>query len=272
MHTKQALKEPEILEITNDKPLTPTQSMSQKKQQLIESSKNLTTEERLFQLLTTKADSQHMPMVSLPDNDNYWSEGWKSAEAEMNSNNLSIVSSTSSPVSSSSASPLSSASSSPSSFFQTSSSSTSSNQQTANKIQSQLAETTLELTSEYLEAFNDKQHLIFYGHDSLNSPIILSYRTEIAADSRCCENIRAILRTKEKNYCMTIPVINLSGNNSENPDNVVITPSVVCKTLCPDIKIKFFYPLTDLNVSCLIMFLKGNILIVSPNEWFRPQN
>ena len=223
--------------------------MSQKKQQqLTEPSKNLTTEERLFELLSSKADLLNMPMVSLPDNDNYWSEGWKSAESEMNTNNLSIVSSNSSPVSSSSASPLSSASSSPSSFFQTSSSSTSSNQQT-NKLQSHSTETNLELTAEYLEAFNDKQHLIFYGHDSQKSPIILSYKIEPATDTNCCENLKAILRTKEKNYCMSIPVINLSGANTDNPDNVVITPSLVCKTLNPEIKIKFFYPLTDLNVS-----------------------
>ena len=57
----------------------------------------LSTEERLWQLLNE--NDKKLPMISLPDNDNYWSEGWKNNDAEHNNNNdLSIVSSSSSPV------------------------------------------------------------------------------------------------------------------------------------------------------------------------------
>lgn len=106
-----------------------------------------------------------------------------------------------------------------------------------------------ELSPEYLEAFNDKQHLVFYGHDSQDMPVILSYKTEpcTSPDSHDT-NLRAVLRTKEKNYCMLIPLVNLNMNSiAENCDNIQITPALVTRAISPDTKMKFFYPLTDLN-------------------------
>ncbi len=199
-------------------------------------------------------------MVSLPDNDSYWSEGWKCSEnhLELDRKDLSIVSSpTSSPASSSSASPFSSASSSPSSFSQATSADINPN---SGHVQ---IEVRTDLSGEYLETFNEKQHVVFYGQDSQAAPFILSYRieagyeakTEDNSKSPVLENIRAVLRTKETNFCMKIPLVNLSMSSdqiAEHVENICVTPAMVCKTLCPELKIKFFYPLTDLNVSLII--------------------
>lgn len=216
-------------------------------------SNNMSAEERLIQLISSSThQQQQLPIVSLPDSDSYWSEGWKcSTDMENNNNDLSIVSSTSSPVSSSSASPLSSASSSPSSFFQSNSSTSSQHLQASNKkTPSQVqVESMTELSPEYLEAFNDKEHLVFYGHDSQDMPVILSYKTEpCTSPDNHDTNLRAVLRTKEKNYCMLIPLVNLNMNSiAENCDNIQITPALVTRAISPDIKMKFFYPLMDLN-------------------------
>ena len=176
---------------------------------------HISAEERLT-ILLNECPHHQLPMISLPDSDHYWSEGWKCpSDLDHNSNNdLSIVSSTSSPVSSSSASPLSSASSSPSSYFQSNPSAASQQQQQQQQQQQPLtksqAEAMSELSAEYLAAFDDKQHLAFYGHDAQDSPLILSYRTESVGGHET--KLRAILRTKETNHCITIPLANLGIN------------------------------------------------------------
>ncbi len=105
------------------------------------------------------------------------------------------------------------------------------------------------MNTEYLEAFNGKEQLIFYGQDNNDLPLILSYKTEVNLDQ--IEQLKAILRTKEKNFCMTIPLAGLVAGNSENTEH--ITPNLVCKAISPDLKAKFFYPLVDLNVKCIFL-------------------
>ena len=105
-----------------------------------------------------------------------------------------------------------------------------------------------DLNAEYLEAFDRKEHLIFYGHDTNDSPLVLSYKTERGLDTT--EILRAILRTKEKNYCMTVPLAHLNANTSnisDNTDQILLTPHLVCRLISAEIKIKYFYPLTDLQ-------------------------
>ena len=65
------------------------------------------------------------------------------------------------------------------------------------------------------------------------------------------DNLRAILRTKEKNYCMTVPLAQLNTNTtnmSDNTDQILLTPHLICRLISAEIKIKYFYPLTDFNV------------------------
>jgi len=249
---KSSLNTPDAPDLTNEKPPLSESANSQRQKTMSQRKQNANTEDRLVQLLA-ETRQQNLPMVSLPDNDSYWSEGWKchSNQLELDRNDLSIVSSAaSSPASSSSASPFSSASSSPSSFSQAN---TGVNNSSSSQVQ---IEVRTDLSIDYLETFNEKQHVVFYGQDLQSAPFILSYRIETnlesSSDNKSSENVCAVLRTKETNFCMRIPLVNLSVCNNqiaEHIENMCVTPVMVCKTLCPELKPKFFYPLTDLNVS-----------------------
>ncbi len=131
----------------------------------------------------------YLPMISLPDNDTYWSESYT------DSHDLCIVSSSSSLPSSSSVSPYSSSSASPS----LSSNSSSSTNPTTNSMSSPTGVDHSEiiqindLNSDaiYLESFANKEQLIFFGQDCRDMPLILSYKME-QIDS--VDHLRAILR------------------------------------------------------------------------------
>jgi len=194
---------------------------------------SLNPADRLIKVLSENT-RQLCPMVSLPNNDNYWCEGWRNTVSIRQQLNLNeslnhhddlIISS------SSLSSPLSSASSSPS----PSPSNQSSN---SNKIlhhHHHDYETNNEQS--YRDSFINKEHLNFYGQDVNNSPFILSYKIE---QIEYTEFLRAILRTRENNHYATIPL-----SLFDEP----VIPQKIFKTINPDYKPKFILPMTHLNVS-----------------------
>ena len=141
------------------------------------------------------------PMISLPDNDNYWCEGWKNTSSS--GDGLMVVP----PMSSSSSSSTSSTSSSPSPSpsTQSSASSTSIKQAGANDLVNKsspphsptktITVSTFDFDSiseqSYQEAFIGKEHLMFYGQDDKDAPLILSYKIEQFEHG---EELKAILR------------------------------------------------------------------------------
>lgn len=191
------------------------------------------TSERLTKLISSHlpdesspdVNSSLCPMVSLPENDLYWSEGWKNkAFGEMLTNNEELVIS-----SSSLSSPISSASSSPS----PSPSNQSSNSNKLNNVTSFDFDSINE--DIYRDAFIGKENLTFYGQDVTDSPFILSYKVDSTEPT---EYLRGILRTRETNFFTNIPLSTL-----EEP----ITPVKVLKLIHSEFKPKIVYPLTVLN-------------------------
>ena len=151
-----------------------------------------------------KAKSELLyPMVSLPDNDNYWCEGWKNTSSV--NGDLMVVP----PMSSSSSSSTSSTSSSPSPSPSTQSSASSTSiKQVAGAAPNDLVKSSppqspaktitvstfdFDSSSEqsYQEAFIGKEHLMFYGQDDKDAPLILSYKIEQFEHG---EELKAILR------------------------------------------------------------------------------
>lgn len=157
--------------------------------------------DRLVHLLSNS--EKYLPMVSLPDTENYWSEGWKAHIVLNNINNKDIYtnicntsnteelvissSSLTSPLSTNTSSATSSSSSSPSSQ---SKSNTINN---AKIMHSTIVSNDFESEEEnfFRNSFIDKEHLVFYGLDSNDQPFVLSYKFDSFDYS---EYIRAILR------------------------------------------------------------------------------
>lgn len=153
------------------------------------------------------------PMVSLPENDHYWSEGWKYEEESSFSNDLVISSSSlSSPSSSSSSSPSPSADSS---NFGT-------------KITCSNFDNG---TDNLREAYMGKENLVFYGRNQQDEPFVLSYTILLS-------ELRAILRLKDTNFLLSAPIASL-----EEP----IQPDKVIQLIQPEFRTKFIYPLVNLN-------------------------
>lgn len=193
-----------------------------------------------------------LPMISLPDNDNYWSEGWKppttittTDESNHHGTDELVISSSSlsTPLSTSSSSSPSPSPSNQSANFNTSSLTAATKQRTTSFVDFESVNDPV-----FLDSFMDKQHVAFYGtsidQEGQSSPFILSYRTE-TFDSY--ELIRVILRTKETNYFSTIPV-----NHKEE----TILPVRIVKSVNPDINVKSITPIVDLNVIFNYLFDK----------------
>ena len=157
------------------------------------------------------------PMVSLPDNDNYWSEGWKFEEDANFSHDLVISSSS---LSSPSSSSPSSSSSSPSPSTDSSS--------YGFKVTSSNFDNGAE---NIREAFMGKESLVFFGRNQLDEPFVLSY-------SNHAKELRAILRLKDNNYLISGPLSGL-----EEP----VQPEKIVQLLQPEFRAKFIYPLVNLN-------------------------
>ena len=144
-------------------------------------------------------------MVSLPNNDNYWCEGWKAAASssgpneDLNNDELVISSSSlSTPLSSSSSSSPSPSPSNQSSHY--TAHATGGKRRTFTSVDFDSIG-----DSSFRDSFADKEHLIFYGQDTANSPFILSYKLDSDSDY-AGECVRAILRFRETNYLSTIPI------------------------------------------------------------------
>jgi hypothetical protein len=188
--------------------------------------------DRLSKILietNTTTNDQMYPMISLPDNDAYWSESYNNEN-----NDLCIISSSTS-SSTSSVSPYSTTSSS------SASPSLSSNSSSINH--SEIKQTTdLHSEQNYYESFiGIDQQLVFFGQDIREMPLILSYKLE-QIDS--VDYLKAILRTKETNHCLTKQ---LKMIYQENNNDQLITPYLICKLISNEIRIKCFQPLTILN-------------------------
>ena len=211
--------------------------------------------ERLAKLLNeADDDGKPLPMVSLPETDGYWCEGWKSAA---NTSELSVVPPLASSSSSSSSSNSSSPSPSPSTQSSASTSSITNNNNNNNNNKTgdlnksspnrhnhhSITVSTFDFDTisehTYQESFMGKDQLIFYGQDESNAPLVLSYKIE-QQHGEFGEQLRAILRTRETNYCMSTP-----KSNIQDP----VTPQKICKQILPDLRVKFLSPLTIVNVS-----------------------
>jgi hypothetical protein len=198
-----------------------------------------------------------LPMISLPENDNYWEDSCKiefnaTTNNNTNDHDLNIISSSSAYSTSTSSSP------SPSPSSQSTNSISSfqkhkhhhNNANSTNTNGETVLSSSLDFDSyneqNYKDAFIGKEHLIFYGRDKTNEmPLVLSYRIHSDVDNNNKEIhfIKAILRTREMNHFMTTPLANV-----DEP----VTPLKICKILKPDLKIKTLYPLLMIDGHRLI--------------------
>ncbi|CAF0799635.1 unnamed protein product [Brachionus calyciflorus] len=161
------------------------------------------------------SNSNQYPMISLPDSDQYWCEGWKCDEESNFESDLVISSSSLSSPSSSSSSPSPSPSTESTNYG-------------------------LKITCSDFDSLNDNlkdsymigDNLYFYGRSQLDQPFVLSY-TKLETTE-----LRAILRLKDTNYLLSIPIVNI-----EEP----IQPDKIIQLIKQDLKIKFLYPLVNLN-------------------------
>ncbi|RNA18404.1 rap1 GTPase-activating 1-like isoform X7 [Brachionus plicatilis] len=153
------------------------------------------------------------PMVSLPESDHYWSEGWK-YEDESNFVSDLVISS------SSLSSPSSSSSSSPSPSTESSGFGV---KLTCSNFDNG--------TDNLREAYMGSENLVFYGRNQHDQPFVLSYTNQTS-------ELRAILRLKDTNYLMAVP-----WSSVEEP----IQPDKIVQLIQPEIKIKVIYPLVNLN-------------------------
>jgi hypothetical protein len=156
-------------------------------------------------LLNPACNNDKYPMISLPEGDNYWSEGWKCNAGSSDVASSVVVTSVTvhadDMINVSTSSASSSISSSPSPSPSTQSSTSFKQPQTTSQQQQQQQQKHLQvmghLDSESLneqifrEAFAGKEQLIFYGHDIKDQPFILSYKNELV---EFVESLRIILR------------------------------------------------------------------------------
>ena len=110
--------------ISNQTISSPLLSTAERLNKILTSTNDENTEVDSFNRQRVKANKVPYPMISLPDNENYWYEGWHNVENNIQNNNgLVIVSTLSSSSSSSSSASVSPSSSSPSSPLSSTSSS-----------------------------------------------------------------------------------------------------------------------------------------------------
>jgi hypothetical protein len=155
-------------------------------------------------LLNPACSNEKYPMISLPEGDNYWSEGWKctiqSNELASSVVTASVGTHSDDMINVSTSSASSSLSSSPSPSPSTQSSISFKQPQTVGQQQQQqqkhlqvMSHFDSESLNEQIfrEAFAGKEQIIFYGQDVKDQPFILSYKNELV---EFVDSLRILLR------------------------------------------------------------------------------